>query len=484
MEALSGLKESSYAFSSQAIREQLLRLGKADIDSTLADQRTRAYYRREGDFLWIDRYGVDSRADTLLALLRQDVPAMGFSLEAFGVQNIEADIARIRQLDFGEGSDGANGLMARVEYRLTKAYMRYAIGQRYGFFNPLYYLNRLDATETDSTGRALGYRRLFDMDILRPDSVFYVRLLASVTHDSLGPFVREGLPRGEEYRRLLGQLAGAEGARRKLLLCNMEQLRWRLRKPLSRSGKYVVVNIPAFHLYAYGGDSLLDMRVGCGSVKTKTPLLTSEIERMDVNPQWHIPMSIIKNDVVRHAGDASYFARHRYIIVERSTGKQLDASEVSQSMLLSGAYRVSQEGGEGNALGRIVFRFANSFSVFLHDTSSRDFFSRNHRGVSHGCVRIQKPFDFALFLLGDRDEWFQDKLRISMGMPPATERGQKYAEAHPDNFSLVGSQAVKPRVPLAIVYRTYYPDATGAYRQWPDVYGYDEVMWQRLKCYL
>lgn len=482
MEAFSSLKEPSYAFTPSDIAAALERLCKADRDSTLADQRTRRYYREGGLPLWIDPAGVDSRADTLLALLRERVPAMGFATEAFGVEAIEDGVRRIRSLDFGQAG-GAAALMASVEYRLTKAYLRYAMGQRFGFYNPLYHLNRLDPLETDTAGRALGYRRLFDMDILRPDDAFYRRLFASVTHDSLGPFVRSGEPRVEEYGHLLGLLAKG-GAPRRLLLCNMERLRWRLRHPMDRGGRHVVVNIPAYHLYAYGPDSVLDMRVGCGSVKTKTPLLTSAIERMDVNPQWHIPMSIIKNDVVRHAGDASYFARHRYVIVDRSTGKQLDPAEVSASALLGGSCRVSQEGGEGNAMGRIVFRFPNNFSVFLHDTSSRDVFARSQRGVSHGCVRVQRPFDLALFLLGERDEWFQDKLRISMGMEPATERGRAYVEAHPDNFRLVGSQAVRPRVPLAIVYRTYYPDATGAYRAWPDVYGYDEVMWQHLKPYL
>lgn len=481
MEAFSTLKEPSYCFNSIAIRKGITALSRADRDSTLADQRTRKHYHADGDFLWIDRYGIDSRADTLLAILREGVAEIGFSAKAFSLDHIEEDMARIRQLRFdGEGND-ANSVMARVEYRLTKAYLRYAIGQGYGFFNPLYTLNRLDPLETDTAGRALGYRRLFDLDMLRPDSMFYSRLFASVTHDSLGQFVRSLQPTDAMFLDLQRQLPTAGENLRRLLLCNMERRRWRLRKGFDRSGKYVVVNIPAFHLYAHGGDSVVEMRVGCGNVKTKTPLLTSAIQRMDLNPQWHIPMSIIKHDVVRHAGDPSYFERHRYVIVERSSGRQLDPSVVSREMLLSGAYRVSQQGGEGNALGRIVFRFPNNFSVFLHDTSSRDFFSRQQRGVSHGCVRVERPFDLALFLLGERDEWFQDRLRITMGMTPQTERGIAYLERNPEHTALLGSQTVSPQVPLAIVYFTYYPDAAGTYRQWPDVYGYDEVIWRRLK---
>ena len=70
-------------------------------------------------------------------------------------------------------------------------------------------------------------------------------------------------------------------------------------------------------------------------------------------------------------------------------------------MLISGAYGIAQRGGKGNALGRIIFRFDNNFSVFLHDTNSKGVFGQEDRGVSHGCIRIEKPYDFAVFLLAD-----------------------------------------------------------------------------------
>ena len=62
-------------------------------------------------------------------------------------------------------------------------------------------------------------------------------------------------------------------------------------------------------------------------MKTKTPLLTSEIERMDVNPVWNIPMSIIRNEVARHAGDRDYFDRNNYEIVNRETGEPVEPED-------------------------------------------------------------------------------------------------------------------------------------------------------------
>ena len=137
---------------------------------------------------------------------------------------------------------------------------------------------------------------------------------------------------------------------------------------------------------------------------------------MEVNPQWVIPMSIIEDDVAKRAGDTTYFNRNRYHIFDRQTNKELPVTEVSKAMLLSGKYRVAQEGGAGNSLGRIIFRFKNNFSVFLHDTSNPGAFERSQRSMSHGCVRVAKPFNLCQFVLGeDADEWLMDRIRISMG---------------------------------------------------------------------
>lgn len=55
-----------------------------------------------------------------------------------------------------------------------------------------------------------------------------------------------------------------------------------------------MVNIPSFHLMAVDDKDTLTMRIGCGTTETKTPLLTSAIKRMDVNPVWIVPRSIIE----------------------------------------------------------------------------------------------------------------------------------------------------------------------------------------------
>lgn len=486
LEDLSSLQKDYYALSSQQIRKNLEHLLSADADHATADLRTKDYYRHAQPLVWVSRQGVDERADTLLAELHRRIADMGFTERSFRVPQLERDMDRMHQLDFDSADNSASRVAARLEYNLTKAYLRYVMGQRFGFTNPVRLLNRLDARETDSLGRPLGYRNLFDVDMEHPDKNYEYKALRKVRSDSLSQYLAEVLPADDIYMEMKSRLKTADGQQLTRLLVNMDRRRWRERDRMGSARKYVVVNVPAYHLWGVSPDSVIDMRAACGAQKTKTPLLTSKITHMEVNPQWLIPQSIIKNDIARHAGDSSYFARHRYFVAERKSGQRVNPRRVSYSQLMSGSYSVGQEGGAGNALGRIIFRFPNNFSVFLHDTSSPGVFQRDDRGVSHGCVRVQRPFDLACFLFNEQpDEWTLDKLRITMGMKPVSERGQKYvSRLQPDEKpQLIRWQKVEPRVPLYITYYTLFPVPGGSLTVYPDVYGYDKVLAEALATY-
>ena len=370
---------------------------------------------------------------------------------------------RLRTLDFDKSQNSISKVLARMEYRLTKAYLRYVAGQRYGYVSPYMAFNSLDLIDTTATRRYLGYRRLYDAKTLRPDSAFYAEAFNRVRNHGIGQFLAESKPRSEEYAELEKMLATTtDEKRRRLIICNMERARWyNPELPKSEDGRSVVVNIPAFHLYAFCADSTVSMRIGCGTRHTKTPLLSSMIERVDYNPEWNIPMSIIRNDVARHAGDQEWFDHRNYYIAERKTGKRIPAANVTHKMLLSGDYRVAQAGGKGNSLGRIIFRFPNDFAVYLHDTSSQAFFARSYRGVSHGCVRVERPFDLGRFMVGKKaTEWEADTTRVAR------------------------SKKVLPRVPIYIIYKTLFKTPQGKWETYPDVYGYDEIIYRRIKPFM
>ena len=483
------LRDSAMMVDSELIHFYISKLRRADADSLQADYFARSLYSNSDDhpFFWISRHGVHPAADSLIDVLDR-VGQDGLNPNVFFLRQLHDDLAIVNNLQFKSPNQEASRVLARLEYTLTKAYLRYAAGQHFGFVDPRQVLNHFDVKDSDSVH--VVYHRLYDIHLRHADNACFHQALRKIGLDSLSHFLRQLQPRNPFYARLRHLLNSNDGKPfpRERILCNMERCRWQENDQPFEHSKYVFVNIPAYRLYAVEGDSVLSMRIGCGTVKTKTPMLTSKIKRMDINPQWIIPRSIIEKDIARHAGDVGYFTKRRYFVRHRKSGKTIPAERVTWSMLMSKDYLVIQEGGVGNSLGRIIFRFDNNFSVFLHDTSSPAFFSRDVRSVSHGCVRVQKPYELAVFLLHDKDERTLERIRYSMAADihrPAPEEaaGQLPADTL-DRKRLISSKEVEPEVPVFLSYFTVYPDQNDVVRQYPDVYGYDRAILNRLKSFL
>lgn len=431
---------------------------------------------------WFTRMGVSEDADSMLSYLRRELPRNGLDTTAFFIPQIAEDLDMVHQLAFDSLGQNINEVLTRLDSHLTKAYVEYTTGQRYGFMRPDKVLNRLQMRPDSS-----GYVQLFDHEVKRPD---YAEAEHQMTSDGRMGYLMASQPTNDIYRKLQQKLEQTSDAdERKKLAINMERCRWQLSQPEGvLTSRMVLVNIPAQQLWAVGGDSVLNMRICCGAYATRTPLLNSTISYLQVNPDWIIPQKIVETDITRHAGDSAYFARNHYYIVNRSTGDTLRVKTVTASQLLTGKLRVGQKGGAGNSLGRIVFRFPNNFAVYLHDTNNRGAFQRERRTLSHGCVRVQKPFDLACFLLPEADEWMKDRLRISMDITPESEQGKEWLKEHaedPRPYRLMVYSDVAPKVPVHILYFTAFPNPeTGAVEFWPDLYDYDKAISREIQAFL
>lgn len=473
-------RNTDYMISESRVRQELARMLQADTDRDAVSKRVRSYYLDNNSFLWITRNGISSKADSVLHYV-QTVSEFGFNTNKFLYEEMLTDLKRVRSLSFGEDELGASRTFARLEYRLTRAYLRYCVGQRFGYVSPSDIFNRLDVRDSDSL--SVRYHHLFDIPLKKPTNVFYAKAFSQIRQDSVGPFMRTSSPDNPVYKALLkGFQTAATQDERKRYLCNMERARWQLTDAPWMHQKYVMINLPSLHLDAFDGDSTLSMRIGIGALETKTPLLTSHIKRIDFNPQWVIPKSIVKKSIAPYAGSADYFNRHNYFVMNRKTGKQVPVESVTAAMLTGSDYSVVQRGGKGNPLGSVIFRFDNNFSVFIHYTSNPDVFNRDDRSVSHGCIRVEKPFDLALFLLNDKSEELVKKIDYTMSLhsrPEDAEQGEKT-----DKSLLLSSLKVNPAVPLFITYFTLYPDRNGVVHTYRDIYGFDEPIYRQLQTYL
>ncbi|MEO8860467.1 MAG: L,D-transpeptidase family protein [Ginsengibacter sp.] len=164
--------------------------------------------------------------------------------------------------------------------------------------------------------------------------------------------------------------------------------------------RYVLVNIPGYYLEVFDTDTLvLHSKVIVGKPETRTPVLYSMISDMVTYPQWTIPESIIKRDILPALKkDPGYLARKGFNLVD-DNGNVVDPYVVKWSKYTNGIpWKVMQGSGDDNALGILKFNFNNPYSVYLHDTNQRYLFQNSERDLSHGCVRVQKWEELAFYI--------------------------------------------------------------------------------------
>ncbi|MEP6583598.1 MAG: L,D-transpeptidase family protein [Ginsengibacter sp.] len=166
------------------------------------------------------------------------------------------------------------------------------------------------------------------------------------------------------------------------------------------SPTYIWVNLPGFYLKVWDHDSLvLTSKVIVGKPETRTPLFTSQITDMVSYPQWTIPESIIKKDILPALKkDPGYLAKKGFNLVD-SKGESVDPYKVNWIKYTKGIpWNVQQGSGDDNALGIFKFNFSNPYNVYLHDTNQRYLFANSFRALSHGCVRVQNWQQLAYFI--------------------------------------------------------------------------------------
>lgn len=228
----------------------------------------------------------------------------------------------------------------------------------------------------------------------------------------------------------------------KQIRINMERARW---IPKPGQGKYVVVNIPEFMLRAFDSGKLqLQMNVVVGKPANNTVIFNGNMQYVVLAPYWNVPYSIVKNEMGR---TAAYFSKRNMEVV----GKYSD-----------GLPMVRQKPGPNNSLGRVKFLFPNSYSIYLHDTPSKSLFEQNKRAFSHGCIRVAKPRDLALWALQSNKEWTAEK--IDSGMNSTKEI----------------TITLQQKIPVFIGYFTCWTDANGRLNFRNDIYGHDKKLGEHL----
>jgi murein L,D-transpeptidase YcbB/YkuD len=240
---------------------------------------------------------------------------------------------------------------------------------------------------------------------------------------------------------------------------NMERLRW---KDLPKDERYVFVNIPKYEMRVMEADTLvMRSRVIVGEPDHQTPELKSTIRYFIIYPYWNVPYSIATKELLPILKrDTSYLRRKNFEVLDRNNlvvdPHTINWKRFSKTYF---PYKLRQRIGDDNSLGILKFNFENKHGVYMHDTDNRRLFGREMRSLSHGCVRLEKFFDFASFLIReDSVKYPLDSLKSDL-----LREQQKYVYAR------------KP-IPIYIRYYTTEVDEHGGLYFFIDIYRKDEKM--------
>jgi len=200
------------------------------------------------------------------------------------------------------------------------------------------------------------------------------------------------------------------------IAANLERHRW---MPRSLGSRYVMVNVPQFHLEAFdSGQKTLEMKVIVGKdyEDKATPVFSDSMEYVVFRPFWNVTPDIAEKEIFPKgpgylaANDMEVYTDH-------------------------GRRAVRQRPGPKNSLGLVKFIFPNDYNIYLHDTPNGELFEKDIRAFSHGCIRVEKPAELAQWALG----WPADRVSEAM---------QNGKDNHQINLP--------KKIPVYIVYYTTY----------------------------
>lgn len=246
---------------------------------------------------------------------------------------------------------------------------------------------------------------------------------------------------------------------------NMERWRW---LPQYMGRRYVVVNIPSFELYVFEDNhTVIRMRVIVGKPYWNTPVFTSNMTYLVLNPHWNIPPTIFEEETLpRIQKDPGYLSKDRIRVLKgwgEGTG-EIDPRTIDWSRVKADRfnYRLRQEPGPRNPLGQIKFMFPNEFNVYLHDTPNKGLFKKTERNFSHGCIRIERPLDLAEYVLRSNPDWTRQRIREEIG------KGKTQ------------TVILEESIPVYVLYFTAWVDDDGTIEFRDDVYGRDRALEEAL----
>ncbi|NPA50845.1 MAG: L,D-transpeptidase family protein, partial [Epsilonproteobacteria bacterium] len=238
---------------------------------------------------------------------------------------------------------------------------------------------------------------------------------------------------------------------------------------------YVLINVPEYKFRLFeNGTKVMEFKVIVGKYKWQTPIFSSTMKYIVINPTWNVPDNIARKEIIPHLvkDPVGYLKRHN-MVVRRDyniDSPPVDPRSVNWKKYLSKEwenkelpYKLIERASTRNALGQVKFMFPNRFSVYMHDTNKKYLFNNAQRSFSHGCIRLEKPFDLLRHISTNYTATPIENPKEYLAL---LRRKKKRDTTY---INLVRT------IPVHIVYLTAYVDEDGVVRFFNDIYRYDAI---------
>lgn len=211
----------------------------------------------------------------------------------------------------------------------------------------------------------------------------------------------------------LAELNRPAAERVRQLELNLERWRW---LPKDLGSRHIRVNIADFRLQVVEDDMVvMSMPVVVGTAYRKTPVFSGHMTYLEFAPYWGVPETILTEDKLpRIRRNLQYLEKNYYEIIPWRGGPdaRIDPKNINWQRVTARNFpgMLRQKPGPWNPLGQVKFMFPNEFDVYLHDTPDRHLFAKRQRTFSSGCIRIERAYDLAQYLLEDDPKWDCDRI--------------------------------------------------------------------------
>ena len=504
------------ALFTEPARAQVTAFMQSVAESAASDREIAAFYRETGyQPIWTEPDGTSkARREAFLRAI-EDAPAHGLPEGRYHPETLELDLRNVRTARE----------LGRIEVEMSRLFLQYARDIQTGILEPRAVDRGIvrEVPHRDRTGLLRAFAKSAPKSFLRalpPQSPEYARLMkekirfeklvgrggwgdqvqakklepgdsgnavvqlrnrliamgylkrtSTSTYDTK---MRQAVGQFQQDHGLVSDGVAGQGTIREInataakrlsqVVVAMERERW-INMPLGE--RHIWVNITDYHARIVDkGKVTFQTRsvVGHRDLDRRTPEFSDVMEHLVINPTWNVPRSIATKEYLPLLQRNPYAVAHLKLIDRR--GREISRERVQDFNRFNAQnfpFDMKQPPSSRNALGLVKFMFPNRHNIYLHDTPAKSLFGREARAFSHGCVRLNDPFDFAYTLLAkqeaDPPAFFQRTLSTG-------RETQVDLEQH---------------VPVHLVYRSAYTQAKGRTQFRIDVYGRDAKIWKALE---